>query len=156
MVVRVSTGIVLDNMATANPPLEEEKKTLVSMLGKLYITANSASERLSTVFELVVEAIDNKIASDATSRNALNKLHAVLSKAFGEPSTVRAQSGESMTMARQKVEKDGEVPMQDFEDETEMNLVEDEGATGFPEEEVSGVQDSIMAELLDDDHVSAR
>ena len=155
MGVRVSTGVVLDNMDTANPRLEEEKKTLVSMLGKLYITANSASERLSTVFELVVEAIDNKIASDATSRNALNKLHASLSKAVGESRNLRAQSGESMIMARQEVEKDGEVPVQDLEDETEMNLVEDEGATGFPEEGVTGVQDSIMAELLDDDDAGA-
>ena len=131
--------------------LEEEKKVLISMLGKLYITANSASEKLTTVFELVVEAIDNKIASDATSRNALNKLHTALSKAIGESGNIRTQSDEGITVAGQEVERDTEAPAQDLEDETRMELVEEDEATGFPIEGATGVQDSVLEELLDDD-----
>ena len=63
---------------------EEEKKALMSMLGKLYITSNSPSEKLHTVAELITEAIDNKIASDAPSRTALNKLQTAVKKALGE------------------------------------------------------------------------
>ena len=54
------------------------------MLGKLYITANSSGEKLRITMELVNEAIDGNIATDAASRNALNKLHLALNKAMGE------------------------------------------------------------------------
>ena len=54
------------------------------MLGKLYITANSSAEKLRITMELVNEAIDGNIATDAAARNALNKLHLALSKAMGE------------------------------------------------------------------------
>ena len=54
------------------------------MLGKLYITPTSDGEKLQTALDLTAEAIDIKIAADATSRNTLNKLHAALIKAIGD------------------------------------------------------------------------
>ena len=63
---------------------EEEKKGIISMLGKIYISANSKTEKLQSTIELVTGAIDDRIAQDAPSRNALNRLHSALSKAFGE------------------------------------------------------------------------
>lgn len=57
---------------------EEEKKAIIPMLGKLYITSNSNIGKIRTAIQLVVEAIDGKIANDAVSRNALHKLHLAL------------------------------------------------------------------------------
>lgn len=53
------------------------------MLAKLYISPTSTPEKLSTVHDLVTEAIEARIASDAPSRNALNKLLTALTKAIG-------------------------------------------------------------------------
>ncbi len=63
---------------------EEDRKALCTMLGKLYVTANSSAEKLRITTELIIEAIDGNVATDAASRNALNKLHLALSKAMGE------------------------------------------------------------------------
>ena len=59
------------------------------MLGKLYISANSKTEKLQSTTGLVVEAIDGKVAHDAPSRNALRKLLSVLSKALGDAEKVK-------------------------------------------------------------------
>ena len=67
----------------ANVCTEEEKKALIAMLGKLHISADSKTERLQKTTKLVVEAIEDKIAQDAPSRNALNRLHSALVKALG-------------------------------------------------------------------------
>lgn len=75
---------------------EEEKKIYFSMLAKLYITASASSDvhRLRTVHELVQEAIENKVAGDATSRNTLTKLHTLLSKIVQETAGTGAGEGE--------------------------------------------------------------
>lgn len=64
----------------------EDKKALTAVLGKLYITANSSLERLGSVNGLVTEAINAKVASEAASRTALNKLRLAVDKALGEAS----------------------------------------------------------------------
>ncbi|KAI4163677.1 MAG: hypothetical protein LQ342_002711 [Letrouitia transgressa] len=73
----------------------EEKKALISMLGKIYVTSNSSPERLEEVYYLVTDAIDGKVAVEAVSRNALAKLHLALSKAMGEASKTRTGSEDS-------------------------------------------------------------
>ena len=78
---------------------EEEKKALIAMLGKLYITAHSEGEKLQSTIELVVSAINDKIAQDTSSRNALNKIHSALSKALGEASKVRSNSEVTLALS---------------------------------------------------------
>lgn len=64
--------------------IEEERKVLITMLGKLYIPADADPEKLRGVYELVAQAIEDKIAGDAASRNALNKLEVSLGKIVGD------------------------------------------------------------------------
>ena len=130
---------------------EEDKKTLASMLGKLYVTANSSPEKLSTVNELVIEAIDGKIASEAASKTALNKLHLAVSKALQEVGKGRLVEAEQA--AKPEITPEGC-------DEAVTNLAEAVEATSIVDgqvtmEEVIGVEedtkDSILDELLDDE-----
>ncbi len=75
--------------ADTDNDIEEERKVLLGMLGKLYVTSNSTMEKLRGVSDLVAEAIQGKVASDASSRNAINKLNLALNKALGEAHTVQ-------------------------------------------------------------------
>ncbi|PUU77631.1 nuclear condensing complex subunit [Tuber borchii] len=63
---------------------KEEKKVLCAMLGKLYIPAEATPEKLRELYELVTQAIGDKVATDAPSRNALNKLELLLGKIVNE------------------------------------------------------------------------
>ncbi len=59
------------------------------MLGKLSINANvTEPEELNHVYDLATRAIDDKLVSDAPSRNALTKLSNSLAKIMDELSTV--------------------------------------------------------------------
>ena len=154
--------------------IEEEKKALISILSKLYITANSDPTKLQTALDLAAEAMDLKIASDAPSRNALNKLHTTLSKAVGENgkvgkggegTTVMETRQEEVTVADEGltvVEEEGaEVGDVDEGEETKMQGVEEEEMQGVEGEEpkMQGVKeeggtevgDSLLEELLDDE-----
>ncbi|KAG0637178.1 putative nuclear condensin complex subunit 3 [Tuber brumale] len=63
---------------------KEERKVLCTMLGKLYIPAEATPEKLMELYELVAQAIGDKVATDAPSRNALNKLELSLGKIVSE------------------------------------------------------------------------
>ncbi len=88
------------------------------MLGKLYISAASSAAKLHAVHELVGDAIDAKIATDAPSRNALTKLQAAVVKAIGAggPAASAAAAAaakndvgeEAMTVVVGDVEVEGE------------------------------------------------
>lgn len=65
-------------MLTLTP--EEEKKALLSMLGKLHISTDTDPALLRTVSDLVTEAFESKVAADVTSRNILTKLQTALGK----------------------------------------------------------------------------
>ena len=56
----------------------------MNMLGKLSVNGNSRLDKLESLNNLVVEAIDGNIAGDAASRTSINKLHLALGKALGE------------------------------------------------------------------------
>ena len=119
----------------------EEKKTLITMLGKLYITPVSDKQKLQTALDLSAEAIDMKIANDATSRNALNKLYTALTKAMGESALAR-RSAEEATVAAEDQE-DGVPEATEAGDDTRMNIVKEEAMTEAGE--------SILEELLEDE-----
>ncbi len=128
---------------------EEDKKALIAMLGKLHFTANSKTEKLQSTIELVVEAIDNKVAQDAPSRNALNKLHLALSKASGEAGKVKPISEDTLA----PVGKDNGLTTVEEPgvEESVMANEEDVGMAGVEDEGVTEVQDSLLEELLTDD-----
>lgn len=115
--------------------LGEEKKAIIPLLGKLYISPNSNSEKLKTVHELVVEAIDLKVANDAPSRNAFTKLLNALVKVIGEATTTNTKA----------VELD--------EGNTITPDAADEGSTTVDRitEEKTEIQDSLVSELLEDE-----
>ncbi|KAL8722817.1 MAG: hypothetical protein Q9225_000766 [Loekoesia sp. 1 TL-2023] len=121
---------------------KEERKVLVAMLGKLYITSNSSVDKLRAVTDLVSEAIDAKIASDATTRNAFSKLHQALAKALGDVDLVRP--GIEEQAADQMV---GEIEI-DVEERSHV-----EGTKTEVEEDrtVPQAQDTLLEELLDDE-----
>ena len=123
---------------------EEDRKALISMLGKLYITPNSDAEKLQNIATLVMEAIDDKIAGDATSRNALNKLHAALNKAMGETGKAKKfPDGDSPTVG------DG-LTVMDVDESVvadEREVREEAGEV----EDVPGEKDSLLEELLEDE-----
>ena len=64
----------------------EDRKLYMSMLSKLSITGNSDRAKMQSVSELVEEALQDKLAADAPSRNALTKIQTVLSKGLTEAS----------------------------------------------------------------------
>ena len=72
--------------------VEDERKLYISLLGKLHIAATSDVDKLQTVSRLVDEAIEDKIAFDATTRNTLNKVQTALAKAQNNESRSRGVS----------------------------------------------------------------
>lgn len=64
------------------------------MLGKLHLAvSNPDPELLRTVLELIAEAVDTKVASDATSRNTLTKLQTSLLKLMHDIATAERGGG---------------------------------------------------------------
>lgn len=131
-------------MAT-NAITEEEKKALITMLSKLYITSNSDPTKLEAAKDLAAEAVDSKIATDAPSRNALNKLYTAVSKALGENGTA-GKGAEGVTIVETR-QNEG------------LTAVEEEGAVTHGGEEVEETEvraaaeggESLLEELLDDE-----
>ncbi|KAI7140859.1 hypothetical protein KC352_g29504, partial [Hortaea werneckii] len=69
---------ILDRLVTSQVG-KEERKVLFSMLGKLHLPEGGCEgDRLGTVLELVTEASETGVATDATSRNTLAKLKTAL------------------------------------------------------------------------------
>lgn len=65
---------ILDRLVTTQVG-KDEKKVLFSVLGKLHLPTNGCSStQLEEVLNLVREAVDTKVATDATSRNTVSKL----------------------------------------------------------------------------------
>lgn len=139
-------GPAIYSMA-ANATAEEEKKALITMLSKLYITPNSDPTKLEAAKDLAAEAVDSKIATDAPSRNALNKLYTALGKARGENGSA-GKSAEGVTVVDTR------------QDEGLTAAVDNDGAaTHVDEEEAEETKiqaapeggESLLEELLDDE-----
>ncbi|KAI1326065.1 ARM repeat-containing protein [Xylariaceae sp. FL0255] len=75
---------------------KEEKKVIAPLLGKLYISPASSEEKIRTLYEEVSFAVEEELLTDATSRNALYKIHVSLGKLvnqMGEHDKRSQQSG---------------------------------------------------------------
>lgn len=76
---------------------EEERKTLMSMLGKLHVaqsTSSAAIDAMRTLLDLVNEAVESKLSTEASTRNALNKLSASLTKHINASAPITDASGD--------------------------------------------------------------
>ncbi|CAD6584073.1 MAG: hypothetical protein ASARMPRED_001589 [Alectoria sarmentosa] len=126
---------------------KEDKKVLIAMLGKLYIATNSKNEKLQSTNELVVEAISHRVAQDAPSRNALNKLRTALSKALGEAGKVKPISEDTQAPAG------GDDGLTTVEEQgvEESVMANEEDVKMEDVEVVTEVQDSLLEELLDEE-----
>lgn len=100
---------VLDRLVTSQPG-KEEKKVLFSMLGKLHLPAGGEgeAERLKSLLELLAEAVETKVAADATSRATLNKLQSALLKLFHDLGTDERGGGGGEETALETTEMLGE------------------------------------------------
>ncbi|KAL6850871.1 chromosome condensation complex Condensin, subunit G [Amphichorda felina] len=118
----------------------EEKKVVASLLGKLYISPGSSEDRLREAYTEVGCAVDDGLLTDATSRNALYKIHVSLGKVVNaldenQPGNLRASTRSvSVATDRQPTE--------------ERSVVGEPGILEEEEEEQTVVlkkeQDSIM------------
>ncbi|CAJ2506876.1 Uu.00g080620.m01.CDS01 [Anthostomella pinea] len=138
---------------------KEEKKVIAPLLGKLYVSPTSSEEKIRNLYEEVSSAVEENILSDATSRNALYKIHVSLGKIvnqLGEQdkmSTSRRSVSRSVSAARSD---DKTVTTEDAAVVPESRATE--GLEDVAEEEGEGSTvirpsegDSLVEELLSDD-----
>lgn len=84
---------ILERLVTSQVS-KEEKKVLFSVLGRLHMPIGGCdAELLKTILELLTEAVDTKVASDATSRNVLTKLQTQLLKQMHDVMTLERGGG---------------------------------------------------------------
>ncbi|KAH0547793.1 hypothetical protein FGG08_000050 [Glutinoglossum americanum] len=123
---------------------KEEKKVFCSVLGKLYVSKYSDVEKIRTVYELASQIVEDKLLSDAPSRNALNKLYVALGKiidSLGEAEGVDEEHGEETKITPIDAEEEEEP------EEADEGL-EDAAATVRL---TDPKDDSLLGELLDDE-----
>ncbi|KAK7751350.1 chromosome condensation complex Condensin, subunit G [Diatrype stigma] len=78
---------------------KEEKKTIAPLLGKLYISPASSEDNIRTLYEDVSAAVEDGLVSDATSRNALYKIHVSLGKIVNALDSQQQQNQDKMSVA---------------------------------------------------------
>jgi condensin complex subunit 3 len=109
---------ILERLVTSQVS-KDEKKVLFSVLGRLHLPpAGCDGERLKTVLELVAEAVDTKVAADATSRNVLTKLQTGLLKQMHDIMTLERGGGG----AEETVVESTEVGQDEDVDETSATV----------------------------------
>ncbi|PHH80001.1 hypothetical protein CDD80_3130 [Ophiocordyceps camponoti-rufipedis] len=113
---------------------KEEKKLIASLLGKLHVSPGSTEDTIRDVYAQISDAVTEGLLSDATSRNALYKLHVSLGKIVNsldeqqqqqQPYNRRTSRSASVVLDRQPVEDKTIVEEPDIKEEEE-----DEGEAG--------------------------
>jgi condensin complex subunit 3 len=135
---------------------KDERKPLLSLLGKLYIAPSSANRRgeegavdeeiLRTLHGLVSEAVEGKIGTDATQRNALIKLETSLTKRLGEvqehPTQVEGETQADRTATPETtVAAEGDT----VADATEIPETQSQTQAGAQEDEEEEEEDTMFA-----------
>ncbi|KAI4277931.1 MAG: hypothetical protein LQ337_001414 [Flavoplaca oasis] len=120
---------------------KDERKVLLTMVGKLYTTSNSSGEKLQVVSDLVAEAIDGKIATDTATKNALKKYESNLTKVLGEVRIIQSNTEDQAA--------DPTVGGNETQMEVELGVDENEVQS---DEKPAGTdaQDTLLDRLLDD------
>lgn len=100
----------------ADFPAEEERKALMSMFGKLHVTAVVSAEAINAaraLLELIDEAVESKLCAEAATRTALNKTRNAVSKQLAavedaHPGILAADSGSGSGSEKTTVDIDEE------------------------------------------------
>ncbi|EFX00217.1 nuclear condensin complex subunit [Grosmannia clavigera kw1407] len=145
---------------------KEEKKILAPLLGKLYISPTSSEDKIRTLYEDVSEAVDSQLLADATSRNALYKIHVSLGKivngldqAAAGSIAARRSTSRSTSLGPDDRDRDRDrdhdrtvvvEPRINEEDEAESELDDDDAANQTAQTVVLADDDSLVDDLLDD------
>ncbi|KAI9147944.1 Condensin complex subunit 3 [Paramyrothecium foliicola] len=128
---------------------KEEKKLIATLLGKLHVSAGSTEEKLRETYAEVSAAVEDGLLSDATSRNALYKIHVSLGKIVNtldeqQPAYRRVSRSTSVNLDRQPSEEKTIVEEPSIKEED----VESDEGTIVPKTED---KDSLVDDLLEDD-----
>ncbi|KAF2096200.1 ARM repeat-containing protein [Rhizodiscina lignyota] len=146
---------ILDRVLT--PGLtEEERKSLMSMLGKLHIPQSSSTaavEAMKALLELVNEAIESKLSTEASTRNALNKLSTSLTKhitAVAPSTEVSGEVASGSGSGNEAVDADGDVTMTTVVDtprpsKKQEQIIEEEEEEEEEEDEDDGAEGDTTA-----------
>lgn len=140
------------NILNTNAISEEEKKLIATLLGKLHMSPGSTEEKLRETYAEISAAVEEGFLSDATSRNALYKIHVSLGKIVNaldeqQPSQRRTSRSMSLNPERQQSEEKSLVEEPRIKEEDED---EDTEGTIVPKDEKTS---SLVEELLSDGDV---
>ncbi|KAI1085892.1 condensin subunit Cnd3 [Whalleya microplaca] len=138
----VHLGLAKDILDKLNSNFsKEEKKVIAPLLGKLYISPTSSEDKIRSLYEDVSAAVEENLLSDATSRNALYKIHVSLGKIVN-------QLGEQDKMSRRSASRSVSVVPED-------KPVTDD-ATIVPEAPIEEEQEEVVEDGGDDSTVIRR
>ncbi|KAI1654507.1 condensin subunit Cnd3 [Daldinia decipiens] len=138
---------------------KEEKKAIASLLGKLYISPASSEDKIRALYEDISTAVEENLVSDATSKNAIYKIHVSLGKIVNQlneqDKMSRRSASRSVSLApdEKAIAEDATVirvsRIKEEDEEEEKDDVEEEEA------DISGTAgrseaDSLVEDLLTD------
>jgi condensin complex subunit 3 len=139
-----------------NNDLEEEKKHLAPLLAKLHISPASTESLIREIYQEVSVAIEDKLISDATGRNALYKIHVSLGKIVNSLTEKEAKGRKSSVPLVEDKPVLGDE--EESEEKTEIVKVEDddEGTVlgNGDVDESRLTRDSLVEDLLSDEDVT--
>lgn len=137
---------------------KEEKRLVAGLLGKLHVSPGSSEDKVRELYTHVSEAVDEGLLSDATSRNALYKIHVSLGKIVNsldeqeqqrrrqqQPFNRRTSRSVSVNLDRQPAEDKTVVEEPRIKEEYEGS---DDGTVVVPNQ---AARDSLVDDLLSDD-----
>lgn len=87
-------------------------------MGKIHVSPASTEEKIRELYSEVSAAVDDKIVSDATGRNALYKIHVSLGKIVNSLAEKRGRKS-IMPDGRQIISPEGKTVLESEEDEGE-------------------------------------
>ncbi|KAH7140583.1 nuclear condensing complex subunit [Dactylonectria macrodidyma] len=129
---------------------KEEKKLVATLLGKLHMSPGSTEEKLREAYAEVSAAVEQGLLSDATSRNALYKIHVSLGKIVNvldeqQPTQRRTSRSMSLNPEGQQSEEKSVIEEPQIKEEDE-----DSEGTIVPKDEK---ESSLVEDLLSDGDV---
>ncbi|KAK1058038.1 chromosome condensation complex Condensin, subunit G [Friedmanniomyces endolithicus] len=140
----------------------EERKGLVGMLGKLYLPAGGCEgEKLKGILELVTEARDTHVATDAAGIKVLGKLYedlikmvrevAMAERGVGDGETVLETTEMTVLPGAEATEMGTEVGEDEDEEVTQMQRTMRDTTIGAPDAEGTRMQVEADSELLSEE-----
>lgn len=140
--------------------IEEEKKVLAPLLGKLYVSPTSTETKICETYQEVSTAVDNKLIADATGRNALYKIHVSLGKIVNGLAEKEKAGGRKSVFGqslRSSVGTDDDKTVMEDDDKMERATRKKSVEKEEPEAEegdgdvTTKKRDSLVEDLLSDD-----